>query len=59
MTPNPAPAPVPAANPAPAPDIRALMTGFPTGVTVVTAFATDGTPWGMTCTSLCLSLIHI
>jgi flavin reductase (DIM6/NTAB) family NADH-FMN oxidoreductase RutF len=34
-------------------DIRPLMAGFPTGVVVVTAIDTDGTPWGMTCTSLC------
>ncbi|MFF3905049.1 flavin reductase family protein [Streptomyces sp. NPDC001848] len=33
-------------------DLRGLMTGFPTGVCVVTAL--DGAePWGMTCTSLC------
>ncbi|MFE5584773.1 flavin reductase family protein [Kitasatospora sp. NPDC056531] len=35
------------------PDIRPFMAGFPTGVTVVTATAADGTPWGMTCSSLC------
>ncbi|AXI81647.1 flavin reductase [Peterkaempfera bronchialis] len=29
------------------------MAGFPTGVAVVTSLAPDGTPWGMTCTSLC------
>jgi flavin reductase (NADH) len=34
-------------------DVRRLMVGFPTGVSVVTALAQDGTPWGMTCTSLC------
>ncbi|EST32909.1 flavin reductase family protein [Streptomyces roseochromogenus] len=34
-------------------DLRRLMAGFPTGVSVVTALAPDGTPWGMTCTSLC------
>jgi len=34
-------------------DVRRLMVGFPTGVSVVTAQAPDGTPWGMTCTSLC------
>ncbi|MFI2437075.1 flavin reductase family protein [Streptomyces sp. NPDC018693] len=33
-------------------DMRTLMTGFPTGVCVVTALD-DGVPWGMTCTSLC------
>ena len=35
------------------PDLRALMSGFPTGVCIVTAFARGGEPWGMTCTSLC------
>ncbi|PSL55842.1 flavin reductase (DIM6/NTAB) family NADH-FMN oxidoreductase RutF [Saccharothrix carnea] len=34
-------------------DVRRLMVGFPTGVSVVTAQARDGRPWGMTCTSLC------
>lgn len=34
-------------------DLRRLMAGFPTGVSVVTATAPDGVPWGMTCTSLC------
>ncbi|WP_410606095.1 flavin reductase family protein [Amycolatopsis sp. lyj-109] len=34
-------------------DVRRLMAGFPTGVSVVTALASDGTPRGMTCTSLC------
>ncbi|MGW7463565.1 flavin reductase family protein [Streptomyces xantholiticus] len=34
-------------------DLRRLMAGFPTGVSVVTATTRDGTPWGMTCTSLC------
>ncbi|MEU1213289.1 flavin reductase family protein [Streptomyces sp. NPDC005791] len=34
-------------------DLRRLMAGFPTGVSVVTALDPDGTPWGMTCTSLC------
>jgi flavin reductase (DIM6/NTAB) family NADH-FMN oxidoreductase RutF len=34
-------------------DMRPLMAGFPTGVCVVTTVAADGTPWGMTCTSLC------
>ncbi|MEU9649680.1 flavin reductase family protein [Streptomyces sp. NPDC048110] len=33
-------------------DMRALMTGFPTGVCIVTSLD-DGVPWGMTCTSLC------
>ncbi|MEU4080015.1 flavin reductase family protein [Streptomyces venezuelae] len=34
-------------------DLRRLMAGFPTGVSVVTAISPDGVPWGMTCTSLC------
>lgn len=34
-------------------DLRRLMAGFPTGVSVVTALAADGSPRGMTCTSLC------
>ncbi|MER5262792.1 flavin reductase family protein [Actinosynnema sp. NPDC002837] len=34
-------------------DVRRLMVGFPTGVSVVTAQAGDRKPWGMTCTSLC------
>jgi flavin reductase (DIM6/NTAB) family NADH-FMN oxidoreductase RutF len=29
------------------------MSAFPTGVSIVTALAPDGVPWGMTCTSLC------
>lgn len=33
-------------------DIRPLMGGFPSGVSVVTALDADGRPWGMTCTSL-------
>ncbi|MFE0809329.1 flavin reductase family protein [Streptomyces sp. NPDC058848] len=43
-TPGTAPPPV---------DMRPLMAGFPTGVSIVTATAPDGQPWGMTCTSLC------
>jgi flavin reductase (NADH) len=39
-------------------DIRMLMAGFPTGVSVVTAIAPDGHPWGMTCTSLCSVSLH-
>lgn len=35
------------------PDLRGLMSGFPTGVTVITALSPGGEPWGMTCTSLC------
>lgn len=34
-------------------DLRPLMAGFPTGVGVVTTLASDGRPWGMTCTSMC------
>ncbi|MDH6696262.1 flavin reductase family protein [Streptomyces griseoviridis] len=34
-------------------DFRALMAGFPTGVTIVTTTGTEGDPWGMTLTSLC------
>jgi flavin reductase (DIM6/NTAB) family NADH-FMN oxidoreductase RutF len=34
-------------------DVRRLMVGFPTGVSVVTAHSRDGSPKGMTCTSLC------
>ncbi|HWO65500.1 MAG TPA: flavin reductase family protein [Umezawaea sp.] len=34
-------------------DVRRLMVGFPTGVSIVTALARDGSPRGMTCTSLC------
>ncbi|MBW4720431.1 flavin reductase family protein [Saccharothrix obliqua] len=37
-----------------APDrMRALMAGFPTGVSVVTAVGAGGAPLGMTCSSLC------
>jgi flavin reductase (NADH) len=32
---------------------RSLMAGFPTGVAVLTALDVDGTPWGMTCSSVC------
>ncbi|MFC4536636.1 flavin reductase family protein [Sphaerisporangium dianthi] len=34
-------------------DMRHLMAGFPTGVSVVTAVTGAGDPRGMTCTSLC------
>lgn len=34
-------------------DFRQLMTAFPSGVAVVTAFDEHGHPWGMTCSSLC------
>jgi flavin reductase (DIM6/NTAB) family NADH-FMN oxidoreductase RutF len=33
--------------------MRRMMASFPTGVAVITAMADGGTPWGMTCTSLC------
>ncbi|MFB9902315.1 flavin reductase family protein [Allokutzneria oryzae] len=32
---------------------RSLMAGFPTGVAVLTTNDLDGTPWGMTCSSVC------
>ncbi|WP_329025202.1 flavin reductase family protein [Streptomyces sp. NBC_00690] len=32
---------------------RSMMSGFPTGVAVVTATDSQGRPWGMTCSSLC------
>jgi flavin reductase (NADH) len=32
---------------------RSLMSGFPTGVTVVTTSDVDNRPWGMTCSSVC------
>ena len=34
-------------------EFRSLMSTFPTGVAVVTAADTDGTRWGMTCSSVC------
>ncbi|MCX4849545.1 flavin reductase family protein [Streptomyces sp. NBC_00893] len=34
-------------------DIRPLMAGFPTGVSIVTSTTAEGRPWGMTCSSLC------
>jgi flavin reductase (DIM6/NTAB) family NADH-FMN oxidoreductase RutF len=34
-------------------EFRAMMRGFPTGVAVVTAFDETGSPWGMTCSSIC------
>lgn len=34
-------------------DFRALMSGFPTGVGIVTTFQADGRPIGMTCSSIC------
>ncbi len=32
---------------------RTMMSGFPTGVSVVTSVDGAGTPWGMTCSSVC------
>jgi flavin reductase (DIM6/NTAB) family NADH-FMN oxidoreductase RutF len=34
-------------------DFRAVMSAFPSGVTIVTAQGQDGRPYGMTCSSLC------
>ncbi|MCQ4084245.1 flavin reductase family protein [Streptomyces sp. RB6PN25] len=34
-------------------DYRAMMAKFPSGVSVVTAYAPDGTPRGMTCSAVC------
>ncbi|GAA1268310.1 flavin reductase [Kitasatospora nipponensis] len=34
-------------------DFRALMSGFPTGVSVVASYAPDGEPRGMTCSAVC------
>lgn len=34
-------------------EFRELMNVFPSGVTVVTAQDRDGTPYGLTCTSMC------
>ncbi|MEV7870657.1 flavin reductase family protein [Streptomyces sp. NPDC088124] len=55
--PAPSPSLRPPEHPCPArdhgADIRPLMASFPSGVGVVTAYAEDGSPWGMTCTSLC------
>ncbi|MFF4016237.1 flavin reductase family protein [Streptomyces sp. NPDC001843] len=42
--------PVPQTTPG---GFRAMMSGFPTGVCIVTCTALDGTPRGMTCSSLC------
>lgn len=39
-------------------DMRPLMASFPSGVVITTAFNSDGTPWGMTCTSLCSVSLH-
>lgn len=42
----------PAVESAQAEDFRSLMSGFPTGVVVVTTFDLEGGPRGMTCSSL-------
>ncbi len=34
-------------------EYRALLSAFPSGVTVITALGADGAPHGLTCTSLC------
>jgi flavin reductase (DIM6/NTAB) family NADH-FMN oxidoreductase RutF len=34
-------------------EFRSMMSRFPSGVSVVTAYGPDGAPCGMTCTSLC------
>ncbi|GAA2083602.1 hypothetical protein GCM10009821_25970 [Aeromicrobium halocynthiae] len=34
-------------------DFLALMSGFPTGVSVVTSLTPEGQPWGMTCSAVC------
>ncbi|MFC4492554.1 flavin reductase family protein [Streptomyces ovatisporus] len=38
---------------APPEEFRAMMSGFPTGVTVVTATDKSAVQWGMTCSSVC------
>lgn len=43
----------PTAESVQAEDFRSLMSGFPTGVVVVTTFDPEGSPRGMTCSSLC------
>lgn len=42
-----------ALSPATGADFRAMMSTFPTGVAVVSAFEHGGRPRGMTCSSLC------
>ncbi|MET8141702.1 flavin reductase family protein [Sphaerisporangium sp. NPDC005288] len=32
---------------------RSFMSGFPSGVAIITATGLDGRPWGMTCSALC------
>lgn len=41
------------ANEAGPDEFRDMMSGFPSGVSVVTAIGTDGLPRGMTCSSVC------
>ncbi|WP_331284320.1 flavin reductase family protein [Streptomyces antarcticus] len=48
--PLPAPPPPAAASPQ---EFRAMMSGFPSGVSVVTALDGDAVPRGMTCSSVC------
>jgi flavin reductase (DIM6/NTAB) family NADH-FMN oxidoreductase RutF len=40
-------------RPAVASQFRSLMSTFPTGVAIVTSTEPDGTPWGMTCSTVC------
>jgi flavin reductase (NADH) len=40
-------------EPAETVDLRPFMSGFPTGVAIVSTFDGDDRPWGMTCTSMC------
>ncbi|MGW2817885.1 flavin reductase family protein [Streptomyces sp. NPDC001415] len=37
---------------------RSMMSGFPTGVAVVTATGPGGRPWGMTCSSVCSATLN-
>ena len=46
-------APPRAITDAPPVDLRPFFATFPTGVGVITALASDGRAWGMTCTSMC------
>lgn len=39
-------------------DLSMLRAAFPTGVTIVTAFAADGRPCGMTCTAMCVASVR-
>jgi flavin reductase (NADH) len=40
-------------EPAETVDLRPFMSGFPTGVAIVSTFDGGDRPWGMTCTSMC------